>query len=344
MIWIAQALQAQGHDVTIVWPSERAGIGGAIYPDGTTAEVHAPEADVIVLQRITYRPIATAIPLLRAKGIAVVVDMDDDLSAIHPKHAAFLKYQPGSGGMHSWANAELGCRSATLVTTSSDALQKVYAPHGRGVVLRNCIPASYLHIPRVDSDVIGWAGSVHSHPDDLPQVGSAIRKLVSQGHRFKIVGPPYGVTKALDLESMPEVTGNVPLDQWPHAVATLGIGIAPLEDSRFNQAKSSLKPLEMSAVGVPWVASPRAEYRRFHQEAGTGFLAAKPQQWFQHLRRLATDTSLREEMSQAGRAAAAQHTIEGNAWRWLDAWEYAYRLERQAATARARTVVGVTRR
>jgi glycosyltransferase involved in cell wall biosynthesis len=133
---------------------------------------------------------------------------------------------------------------------------------------------------------------------------------------------------------MPEATGNVAFDEWPRAVASLGIGIAPLQDSTFNSAKSALKILEYSATGVPWVASPRAEYAAFHRQ-GVGLLAAKPQHWFQHLRRLATDPSLRQEMSEAGRAVAAQHTVEGNAWRWLEVWEQAYKLQRQAATARA---------
>lgn len=343
MLMPARVLQAQGHDIVVRPPSERQDLGGLI--DDTTGrlvEVRVPEdADVIVFQRLTLDVMAQAVPLIRAKGVAVVVDMDDDLSSIHPRHPVYAKYNPLAGGKHSWKNAEYACDHATMVTTSTPALQKVYAPHGRGVVLPNCVPAAYLDIPRVDSDVIGWAGSVHSHPDDLKEVGTAVRRLVSQGHRFRIVGPPYGVTRELDLDAMPEATGNVPFDQWPHTVASIGVGIAPLQDSIFNRSKSALKVLEYAATGVPWVASPRAEYAAFHRE-GVGLLASKPQHWFQHLRRLASDASLRQEMSEAGRAVAARHTVEANAWRWLEVWEQAYRMERQAAAAR-RGVVGVVR-
>jgi hypothetical protein len=340
LIFVAEALKKQGHDVTIVWPSERAGINGAITQDGVAVQVEAPEADVIVMQRLSFRPIATAVPLLRAKGIAVVVDMDDDLSQIHPKHAAYLKYQPGSGGLHTWENAAYACQTATLVTTSTPALQKVYAAHGRGVVLRNCVPERFLQVPRVDSDVIGWPGSVLSHPTDLQQVGTAIRRLVSQGHRFKAVGPVYGLQQALDLDAMPDATGNVAFDDWPDAVGSLGVGMVPLEDSRFNAGKSFLKGIELAATGVPFVASPREEYRHLH-ELGAGMLAAKPQHWYSALRRLATDASLRQEMSEAGRVVAAQHTIEANAWRWLEAWQHALDLQRQAAAKRG--VTGLVR-
>jgi glycosyltransferase involved in cell wall biosynthesis len=277
---------------------------------------------------------AQAVPMIRAKGVAVVVDMDDDLSTIHPKNPAYAKYDPASGGNHSWRNAEYACAHATMVTTSTPALQRVYAPHGRGAVLRNCVPARYLDIPRVDSDVIGWAGTVQTHPDDLKEVGTAVRRLVSQGHPFRIVGPPYGITKELDLDVMPEATGSVDFDDWPHAIAGLGIGIAPLQDSVFNRAKSELKILEYSAAGVPWIASPRAEYAAFHQRTGAGLLASKPQHWFTRLRELATNGRLRAEMSEACRAAAATQTVEQSAWRWLEVWEQAYRMERQAAAAR----------
>jgi hypothetical protein len=338
LIWPAQALRAQGHDVTIVWPSKRSGIGGAITEHGVSVQAQAPpDADVIVMQRLTYRPIATAVRLLRQQGIAVVVDMDDDLSCIHPSNPTYDLYHPRRGKpLHSWHYAADACRDATMVTTSTPGLLKTYAAHGRGTVLYNCVPKSYLDIEHEDSDTLGWGGFVGTHPDDLQTVGMSIVKLMREGHRFRVVGPRDGVKEALRLDVHPEATGNVPIETWPHALSTLGVGIAPLADTKFNSAKSFLKPLEMSALGVPWVASPRTEYARFHG-FGAGMLADRPQQWRAQLRDLATNATMRLEMSEAGRALAAQHTIEGNAWRWLDAWNRAYEMERQAAAARGDT-------
>lgn len=333
LIWPAEALRAQGHDVIIVPPSNRAGLGGGVDADGNLIGVHYPaDANVIVMQRLTYDLTAQAVPLLRKAGVAVVVDMDDDLSCIHPANPAFESYRPKPGWPHSWRNAEQACRDATLVTVSTDALLSRYAPHGRGVALRNCVPAAYLGIPHEDSAVIGWPGSVHSHPDDLQQVGTSVARLVDEGARFRVVGPASGVREALRLPGEADATGTVELASYATAVATLGIGIAPLADTRFNISKSWLKPIEMSAVGVPWVASPRAEYQRLHRE-GVGLLAARPKDWYRQLKRLTKDPGLRADMSAAGRALAAKYTIEGNAWRWLDAWEYAHQLQRHAATS-----------
>jgi hypothetical protein len=316
-------------------PPKARGLGGGIDANGRLVEVQYPaDADVIVMQRLTFELTAQAVPMLREAGVAVVVDMDDDLSTIHPANPAFGMYRPRPGWPHSWRNAEQACRDATLVTVSTDALLARYAPHGRGMVLRNCVPRAYLDLPRQDSDVIGWGGSLRSHPDDLAQLGTAAARLVDEGHPFRVVGPPDGVREALRLPGEPEATGSVDLVAWPSALSTLGVGVAPLAESVFNRSKSHLKPLEMAAVGVPWVASPRVEYRRLHKE-GVGLLAERPKDWYRQLKKLATDPALRADMSAAGRELAARHTIEDNAWRWLEAWEHAYNLQRQAATVAA---------
>jgi glycosyltransferase involved in cell wall biosynthesis len=335
LIWVSQVLKAQGHDVTIIAPTDHArSIGGDLDTQDDNRLValgqHPPDADLIVMQRIVMRQLAQAIPFIRERGIAVVVDMDDDLTTIHPSNIAFTRLHPKRGATpyYSWTNAEQACHAATLVTVSTPPLLKPYAPHGRGRVLRNCIPSRYLDIGHVDTDHLGWAGSVHSHPDDLHAVGPAAGRLVREGRcRFLSVGDPDGIRSALGLPGEPYSYGPVHIGEYPYAVAHLGVGMAPLADTAFNRAKSWLKPLEMSALGVPWVASPRAEYQLFHDQ-GVGELAEQPRDWYRAMRRLLADEQLRAEQSQAGRAVAAEHTIEGNAWRWWEVWEEAVAIQR----------------
>jgi glycosyltransferase involved in cell wall biosynthesis len=336
LIWPALVLKAQGHDVHVVVPKQRGGgvgLNGMQDQDGNLVSLDVPDVDVMVMQRITDRKVAQAIPMIRAKGVAVVIDMDDDLSCIHPANPAYAMMHPNRGQPgHSWHHAAQACRDATAVTVATDALLRTYAPHGRGRVLHNCVPARYLDIPRVDSDVIGWAGSVHSHPDDLQTVGTALARLTRAGRRFGVVGPGAGVRDALRLDTDPQATGVVDIGAWPSALATLGVGIAPLADTAFNASKSWLKAAEYAACGVPWVASPRPEYRHLHAR-GCGLLADKPRDWQRKLAALATNPARRQELSEAGRVVAANLTIEGNAWRWLEAWTDAYRLQRQAAAS-----------
>jgi hypothetical protein len=342
MIWPGEQCAAAGHDVTVIGQGARS--VRLVMERDTVRDVLVDDVDVVVLQRVTHAYMAQAVSVLRAKGVAVVVDVDDDLSAIHPSNPAWAMHHPGNEGRrmaggqvnrHSWRNLAMACRDATLVTVSTPALLDVYARHGRGVVLPNYLPDHYYGRSRTDSDAIGWPGSFHSHPNDPEVVGAAVARLVDEGARFEMRGDPSGAGAAFGLTADPP-GGGVPIEQWPTAVASLGVGIAPLADTRFNAAKSWLKPLEMSACGVPWVESPRAEYARLHAK-GAGVVADRPRAWYRELKRLRESPALRQELSEAGRAVAEQLRLRDNAWRWAEAWAKAYEL--QQATPRSRVAV-----
>lgn len=330
MRWPGQHLATAGHDVEVVDAHDRR---VRVVMEGDVVKDVLVDADTIVMQRVTHAYMAQAVGVMRAKGITVIVDVDDDLSAIHPSNPAWAVHRPGAG-LHSWHNLALACRNASLVTVSTPALLDIYARHGRGAVLPNYLPDMY-YVPRTDSDTIGWPASFHSHPNDPEPVGGAIARLVEEGARFVMRGDSTGAGRAFGLAADP-AGGGVPIEEWPAAVAELGIGIAPLADTKFNAAKSWLKPLEMSAAGVPWVASPRAEYRRLH-EMGAGVLADRPRTWYRELKRLRESAALRQELSEAGRAVAAQLRLRDHSWRWTEAWTRAYELDR--ATPRAAVAV-----
>lgn len=332
MRWPGEACAAAGHDVHLVEPKDRR--LRVVMEGHTVRDVLDVDADVVVLQRVTHAYMAQAVGVMRAKGITVVVDVDDDLSSIHPSNPAWAVHRPGAG-LHSWHNVALACRNASLVTVSTPALLDVYARHGRGHVLPNYLPDYYYGLPRVDSDMIGWPGSFHSHPNDPESLGGAIARLVDEGADFVMRGDSTGAGRAFGLAADPP-GGAVPIEEWPHAVAGLGIGIAPLADTKFNRAKSWLKPLEMSAAGVPWVASPRAEYRRLNG-LGAGVLADRPRAWHRELKRLRESPALRQELSEAGRRVAEGLRLRDNGWRWAEAWSRAYELQQ----ATPRTAVAV---
>lgn len=320
-IWPGEHCAAAGHDVQVVRQQDRR---VRLVMSGKTVTDVLVDAEVVVLQRVTHTYMAQAVGVMRAKGITVIVDVDDDLSAIHPSNPAWQVHRPDRGP-HSWHNLALACRDASLVTTSTPALLDVYARHGRGRVLPNYLPDPYYGLPRTDTDTIGWPASFHSHPNDPEVLHGAIRWLVDDGATFVMRGDSTGAGAALGLKEDPP-GGGVPLEQWPATVASLGIGIAPLADTRFNAAKSWLKPLEMSACGVPWVASPRAEYKRLHA-MGAGLLAERPRAWYRELNRLRRSPAMRQELSDAGRQVAEQLRLRDHSWRWMEAWTDAYKTD-----------------
>lgn len=342
MIEPGESLHRAGHDVHVVKTSDRS---VRVHMQGEEVVKVELDADVVVFQRVTNSRMAQAVAVLRRQGVAVVVDVDDDLTAIHPSNPAWAALHPknegkglqgGTVSMNSWRNLGAACRAATLVTVSTPALLPVYAAHGRGAVLDNYLYSAYDNLTHTDSDVIGWPASFHSHPNDPDAVGGAIARHVSEGAKFITRGDPTGSGVAFGLGADPEGHG-VPIDQWPSAVAEIGIGIAPLADTKFNRSKSRLKPLEMCAAGVPWIASPRAEYSKLHA-LGAGILADRPRTWYRELKRLRESPALRAELSEAGRAVAATQRLDDHSWRWMQAWERALSIQKEE---RARSVVGV---
>lgn len=332
LIFVALHLKSLGHDIIIEWPNKTNGFEVSLRED-TPIDFKLPyeDVDVIVMQRVSHKWHPEVLDLMRLRGIATVIDMDDDLSSIHRDNAAYWNFHPRNiKTPFSWKQTEQVCRRATYVTVSTKNLMNVYAKHGRGQVLDNYIPERYLDVMSVkdSSPVFGWAGTVQSHPVDLQVCGRAIQELVDNGHRFRVIGPGNKVRTNLKLNSDPESTGVVKLVDWPHEISKLNVGMAPLEMSRFNTSKSRLKPLEFNSVGVPYVASPREEYRRYHRESGGGLLAETPKEWVKCISELMTNETLCKELGEQGRSFATTQTIEQNSWRWLEAWARAYELQR----------------
>jgi hypothetical protein len=338
LVFAAEHLRSLGHDVHIQMPGDgQTGFDVYFDDDGNVTDFKLPldDVDVLVMQRVSHDLHKEVIPLIRSRGIAVVIDMDDDLSTIHPANAAFWNYRTRSLTPFSAKNAAYCCNVASLVTVSTRNLMGVYAKHGRGQVIDNYIPERYLYVwaQPGENPRFGWAGTLQSHPTDVQVVGRAVRNLVDAGHEFRIVGPAEEKIKAqFKLDAVPQCTGIVVMFNWAQALAdNLDIGMAPLEPGMFNTSKSRLKLLEYCSVGIPYVGSPRAEYQRLNQQAGAGFLADTPKEWERALKKLLTDDVLRKELGEKGKAFAATQTIELNSWRWLEAWERAMKIERGQA-------------
>jgi glycosyltransferase involved in cell wall biosynthesis len=291
--------------------------------------------DVVVVQRPLTEWQVLALRDLRKLGIRTVVEVDDDFTTLHPLSAVFVTTHPAldSGLNRKWLS--VACAEADLVTTTTSALARRYAPHGRVVVLPNYVPAAWLEVEaQRDGDVVGWTGTVGTHRDDLPVTRGGVAAAVAEcGARFRAIGNPTFVQKQLALREEPENVEWCEWDDYPGEVARLDVGIAPLQDSAFNRAKSWLKPLEYAALGVPTVMSPLPEYRRLY-ERGIGVLAKdRERDWRREVSRLLSDESYRQELARTSRDAARSLTIEEHAWRWAEAWTTA----RPARVRRSKT-------
>lgn len=318
LTWPARALAGQGHDVRI---AGRLTVHGRTYPDGRQIPDHVDvdvDADVVVFQRPMARQTCELIPVLQRQGVAVVVEIDDDFHALPPGHPARKQTAALVNPERNRLWLARACKQADLVTCSTPALVQRYAPHGRAVVLENCVPESYLTVPRPVHDgppKVGWTGSTVTHVGDLDVIGDA-----ATGTRFHVIGTGVGVPEALRLESVTS-TGWVPIDRYPYEYARLDVALCPLVLNPFNQAKSWLKPLEALSLGVRVVASPTDEYRRLSELSGLIHLAGTPQEWAV---RIAAAADIEDfDFTAAAREFCDDWTYERRAWRWAEAWDQA---------------------
>lgn len=279
--------------------------------------------DTVVVQRPLADWQVQALRDCRRLGIRTVVEIDDDFEALHYLAPAWVSTHPRVSTEWNRKWLRVAAREADLVTVTTPALADRYAPHGRVAIIPNYVPESWLAIKRAQkpTPIVGWTGTVGTHQGDLKVTHGGVAQAVREtGARFRVVGSPGLVKRDLALDYEPE---NVPWQSWeeyPHAVARLDVGIAPLAATGFNRAKSSLKPLEYAALGVPSVVSPLPAYEALATR-GIGILARdRSRDWRREVKRLIQDAAYREELSAAGREVAAELTVEENAWRFAEAW------------------------
>jgi glycosyltransferase involved in cell wall biosynthesis len=109
----------------------------------------------------------------------------------------------------------------------------------------------------------------------------------------------------------------IDLDSYPSAMANFDIAIAPAGRSNYFRAKSDLRWLEASALGVPVVADPFVYGGIEH--GVTGLHAETPEEAERHLLALVDDREARERIGAAARA----HVVERRssavmARQWVD--------------------------
>lgn len=323
--WPAEHLQAAGHDIQIGAKLDCLRENSSLLGD-FPVEVLV-DTDVLVFQRPLRRELVEIIPLLQRQGVAVVVEIDDDFHALPKGHPAARGFAPRHDPDRNWMWLKKACELADLVTCTTSALAERYAPHGRYVVLPNCVPARYLDTNGKPNDrvTVGWTGTPITHVGDLEVCDGAIGRVQQEcGFDFRAIGSPETL-ELLQVDGTVadwcELTDSGP-DGYAATVAGLDVGLVPLVDNKFNQAKSGLKMIEYAALGVVPVVSPSPDNIRMSQY-GIGFLADSPADWARHVRRLATDENLRSDEAARGREVMRDWTYEKRAEEWLAAWALA---------------------
>lgn len=270
-------------------------------------------SDLVVGQRVMMAEYTKIWQRLADEGYPLVYDLDDDLFSIDPRNPAFHllhEFKPGW-----YENLIANLERATMVTVTTEALAGVVSKYNPNVVvLPNMIDASLLDYERKRPEkvTVGWSGSA-CHGTDWASACKAIGNFLAhrQDVDLHLVGADYRT-----LLGRPDARHT----EWAepalfHKSLDFDIGVIPLDWHVFNRSKSDIKLLEMSALGIPVVASNYGPYGVI-EHGSTGFLVDREPEWKKYLTMLADDAELREQVGARAKAWAATRTIQGNIHRW----------------------------
>lgn len=143
--------------------------------------------------------------------------------------------------------------------------------------------------------VLSYLSGTSNHIPDIGFVADAIAKFLDSR-------PDFGLVIMGKLKSIPGLCGRRGVHRvgmrdfhsfFQHASAYYA-NLAPLApDSMFNECKSALKFFESGVWGVPTIAYPNADFRRFSDSRGLLF-AKSPESWQEALEKISDDGFYRE--------------------------------------------------
>lgn len=260
---------------------------------------------------------------LRAAGTAIVWDNDDELLDVPGKRKKdALRSQEARSGMRAMVQL------AHVVTTPSAVLAAHYRELGaaHAEVVENYLPAYYKldgPVPERTGVTIGWTAA-EEHRYDLAHFGlrEILMQLLETHADLRIAG--VGLELGLPSDRY-HGKGVVQYPELARHVAEFDVGIAPIADIPFNQARSNVKVKEYAAVGVPWLASATGPYLGLGPKQGG--LLVPDDGWHAALDRLVRDARLRRKLSARGLKWASGQTVAAN----LGVWERALSIAVQEA-------------
>lgn len=217
--------------------------------------------DILWISRPRHYFMLPIIKAARHLGKPVLVDIDDWLLDVPIGHvdADFYRTRPRR------ETIRVALRAADCITTSTQVIAEYCMALGVRVhVLPNAVDCQQFtkESRREGPLTIAFCGTP-SHHEDVPLIASGLQQALHD-HAGKVRVVTVGCL-------IPGLQGQAGYTHHDFVVATeyprllsdlrIDIGLAPLQDTPFNRAKSDVKYLEYSATGAATIASPVAPYQ-----------------------------------------------------------------------------------
>lgn len=284
------------------------------------------EYDTIVVQRLHTWKEYYVLEQLKKMGKYIVYDVDDDIFNIPPSNPAWKVIR---ADQREAARAMMDL--ADVITTPSEIIKERFGFQDKTVVIPNAVDltdgwAKVTGNDTVDLQVLGspdeykrilWAGSP-THDDDWIECAGALDEIMRQNENVRavILGfLPSMIQSFIEDEMRPWWDQRVEFMDFSDVETYVNItkhiradvALAPLQDTMFNNAKSSLKIIEYSAVGVPCVASDVTPYKEVINHGENGFLANTMEEWIEYMQYLLDNSEDGMRMVRKSRKTVEQH-------------------------------------
>lgn len=279
--------------------------------------------DVLVAQR-TCEPGPSGIfqRLAREGRMKCVLELDDDLWHVDPANRQAHAFYADERLKRLTANV----KAADLVTVSTEPLADVVSQWNPNVVvLPNMIPAWLLDYERPsagDQVTIGWRGGP-SHSRDFGEAARPLKRVLQKygaAVEFHAMGANY-TPRVASIKGRTRHTG------WVNGIADFlrlidfDVGVVPLCANAFNDSKSDLALLELSALGIPAIVSNTGPHKRAFVAGAPCLVADNHRDFESHLIELIDNPERRIQLGKQAREWASTRTVEANAWRWEAAYQ-----------------------
>jgi len=239
----------------------------------------------------------------------ILMEIDDYVHGINPESAGHSAYHNNSELEYL---TELQMKNANHLIVSTDWLAEKYKAFCPCItVIPNAIDFEIwdqVKDHRQPGRVrIGWAGG-QPHEKDLKIMKYVIPIILDKYKNVDFMFLGHLPDDIKTTRRIRHVSNWYNIYDYPGEMSKLGfdIGVAPLRDNQFNRAKSNLRFLEYSALGIPTVASPVEPFKKDF----LGLNALEVDDWVQKLSLLIENEDYRTRM---GRGAHDYVKLNWNA-------------------------------
>lgn len=259
----------------------------------------------------------------------LLIDFDDNIFSTDGKCHPNYVYPEGDARRY----LEVLLTEATGITVSTEPLLEVYGKYNNVHLVSNaCDPKDWtLKRKHHKRFTIGWAGSA-SHSVDHPILEPVYEEIIKKYPEvvFSFTGhmlPEHVKFPRQNWELKPAIgwwEGNPDNSMtYPRLLAELGydIGLAPIQESQFNEARSLVKWFEYTMVGTPMIASKFGPYKNLH-DGKDAFLCTDTKDWVNAISYLYENTDVREStVTHARKSIDAKYTINHLLPTWRSLFE-----------------------